>query len=470
MKEWAFPRKACRLSVMAGILLPACPAYGQTDLRSQFNLAKITCTQQADSGSLTEALNRLAQIEAQNANYPELAALKDSCTAALKSQRGQEDLTFEEAKSAFNHRAFDEAKEKFQWLASRKTVHTTEANGYLLLISKGTGSEAAGANPEDYANLQKAKEYFKTSNLGMAESICKVLVGKGGAIAVEAQALLDQIEARRSNQQEAVRALQLIGRRQGQQAMSILREIQQRDPNYPGLNSLIGQAEQAGGTPAPTQPPGQNLEDGRKLFEQRRYGEALTFFQSAQFSNRGSSEIQDWIQKVEEKLEEQRKQAQLDRLVEDIKALLRRNEFGRAKILVDRAQKLAPDDERIQKLLEQALAGLRQPGTAEDPAAVREALLEDAIRDFYAGRFSHADQLLQQYIGESGKHAALAYFYLGAIVCTDYFLTGEKDQQKQAHAREFFSKGRQADAQFTPPRDWISPKIVEMYQRLTAGS
>ncbi len=208
------------------------------------------------------------------------------------------------------------------------------------------------------------------------------------------------------------------------------------------------------------------LDQGVTLFNKRDYRKALTFFEGMQSANPNSAQVQNWIQRAKEKLG-----AQVEQSVRNIEASLRGNDLGRAKEQLTRLEKLAPQDDRIPKLRAklQPLPSPRQTGQQEDRAGAQD-LLEYAIREFYADHFPHADQLLEQYMGQSGKYKALAYFYRGAIVCTDYFLTGAKNQQKESLAREFFSKARQADGRFTPPRDWISPKIIEIYDKTTAGS
>lgn len=263
--------------------------------------------------------------------------------------------------------------------------------GILALVSPLYGQEGtgpAGVNQADVADLKRANEFFRTSRLDDAESICERLVNKGGTVGTHAQALLERVKARRVCQQDAIRVVGLSSKGECQQAMEILQGIRQQCPDYPGLDSLAAdQARCASFSPTPASPP-------------------------------------------------------------------------------------APHEERVPKPSAEPEAAPRTRQTAHDQgrASTQDTLLEDAIREFYAGNLPRADKLLEQYVGQRANLRALAYFYRGAIACADYFLTGANNQQKEALAREFFSKARQADRRFTPPSDYISPKIIEIYEKEAGGS
>lgn len=271
--------------------------------------------------------------------------------------------------------------------------------------SQPAGSIRQGAN-----DLETAREYFQAGNLEAAERICLSLEGKGGAVATDAQALLERINSRRACEQDADRTLNLMRGAECVQANEILQSIKQRCPDYrtPQLDSLAQRL-------CPPPPPESEPDEGKRLFEKRHYCQAQEYFESKASTNANSAEFHIWIQKSKDLCE---------------------------------AQKL-DQSERNKK-------------------AAQDVLLLGAIREFYAGHFNRADYLLKHYLEQSTNRKALAYFYEGAIACTDYFLTGAKDQQEQARAREFFFKASQADGHFTPPRDWISPKIIDMFEKTIA--
>lgn len=271
-------------------------------------------------------------------------------------------------------------------------------------------SRPVGSSPQGASDLQTAREYFEAGNLDAAERICESLAGKGGPVASDAQALLQRIKSWRACEQDANRTLSLMAGRECAEANAVLLTIKQQCQGYPA-RMLDTEAMRL----CPPAPPTPELGKGESLFEERRYCQAEDYFESKLSINADSAELQNWIQNSKERCYVQRSEQ-----------------------------------------------------STRSKKAAQDALLLGAIREFYSGHFSHADDLLQQYVREPGDQRALAYFYEGAIACTDYYLSGAKDRQKQARAREFFLKTSQVNGYFTPPREWISPKIVDMYEKAIA--
>jgi tetratricopeptide (TPR) repeat protein len=335
--------------------------------------------------------------------------------------------------------------------------------GIFTLASLICGQKiAAQTNTQEGADdLKRAREYFQASKLDQAEKICNSLVDKdkGGPLADQAGKLLDQIRSRRKCEQDAEKAL-VLGT-DCQQVNQFLGGIRQRCPDYPGLDTLQRTAgAQCVNRPGPPEP-ALNLDKGIKLFNKGDYRKALEFFEALQSSGQNPAELQNWIQKTNVEL-----------LVRDVDASLRRGDVGRAKEQLAKLVTLAPQDDRIPRLQAKlpSSSGTRQTGQQDNRTGTQDALLLNALREFYAGHLPRADQLLEQYVGQEGSHKALAYFYRGAILCTDDFLTGAKDQEKQRQAREFFSKARQADGRFSPSGDWVSPRIIAIYEKTATGS
>jgi len=319
-------------------------------------------------------------------------------------------------------------------------------------------SGASGAGQENPADLlKKARELIQARKLGEAEDLCNRLVDKGGSLAADAQDLKKQILTLRTCEQDYHRALGLSSQRDCAQAIDIRQKMQQLCPDYSGLAILDSSLQSR--CPAPQRPP--ELDQGIELFNKRKYSEAEALFASLQSRYPNSPEIQSWVQKTRVELS-----------VPEIKASEKRGDLGQAREQLEKLAELAPEDNRIPRLREelQRLSETKQGDQGKDRTSARDALLDDAIHDFYAGQLLEADRLLDQYLGQPSKYKSLAYFYRGAIACTDYFLTGAKDEQKQTRARDFFSKARQANGKFTPPRDYISPKIIEVYEKTGAGS
>jgi hypothetical protein len=317
---------------------------------------------------------------------------------------------------------------------------------------------ASGAGQENPAALLKtAKELIQAHKLSQAEELCNRLVDKGGTLAADAQELKKQIAALRTCEQDYARALNLSSHRECAQAIDIQHSMQQLCPDFSGVAFLESTLRSR--CPAPQRPA--ELDQGIELFNQQKYSEAEELFASLQPRYPNFPEIESWLQRTRVEL-----------LVPEIKASEKRGDLGQAREQLQKLAELAPEDSRIPELRTeiQRLSRPKQADQGKDRAGARDTLVDDAIQEFYAGHFLQADQLLDEYLGQPGKYKALAYFYRGAIVCTDYFLTGAKDEQKQALARDFFSKARQADRKFTPPEKFISPKIIAVYDKTAAGS
>lgn len=283
---------------------------------------------------------------------------------------------------------------------------------------KDTGQPAASQS--DVNELSNARELFETNHLDEAKSICDRLVDKGGNIGDQARQLEEKIRTRSASMQDFEQAVALINRGECPPALDLLKKIRQSDPGYAVKNVNAQESRCQSASPAPG--PGPSLDSGKKLLRDGKYRQALAYFQSQLAAYPNSQELQDLM------------------------ATTKRFEDDRKKT---------------------SEAEVKQ---ADRDRAAHDALLMDAIGEFYKGNLSHADQLLEQYLSQPGGDDARAYFFRGAVACTEYFLTGAKDDQKEALARDWFAKARQADARFSPPGDYVSPKIVKIYQESGAGS
>lgn len=439
-------------------------------LDAEFRLASRLCQDAVDSGSLEDALTRLSRIAVQVADFPGLKALQDKCNETRKKLLGQEAQTFEEAKTAYYKKALDEARYKFQSLANRKTQQTAEARRFLALMA----GEGPGASQQDYDTLELAKRHIQANNHDKARPLLEGLIGKGSSLAAEAKKYLDHIDLRSKSDELMQQGIRAVGQRRYEEALNTFQKVQAQDPGYPKLNYWIPEAQRGlSRSPQPAQATdAASLERGKSLFSAKSYSAALEAFRQAQSGRPDSVEIPSWIQKTEAAMAEATRQERRDRMVNDARALLRKKDYARARVQLLRASASAPNDEEIVRLLAQAQAGMKQSGqapTAEERSAALAVLLEDGVRQFYAGNFPETRRLLEQYVKENGKNLVLAYFYLGAVASTEFFLEGEKDREKEALARQLFAKGRRADKRFEPPREWISPKIVGLYERTAAA-
>jgi len=441
-------------------------------LQAEFSIAKNACDAAADSGSLSDGLARLAKIANQDAVYPGLKVLRDSCTDKLTEQAGLEDAAFSDGKNAYEHQSYAEARAKFEWLVKRNTKYANEANRYLSDLHNvpGGGSSAAGApdanSKKDYADLQTARRMIASNDLMAAKRLLESMVGRPGSIAQDARKDLDRIDLRWQNIEKAQQAVLLIGHKRYDEALAILRDIQNEDPEYTEITSLIRLAGSLSGIASPTlskpdPAAAAEVAQGQKLLADGKYEEARSFLAKAAENHPKSQEIRQMLENCDYQLDLIKIKERTKQQIVDAEAALKKKDFVRARVILERAKENDPKDAHIDELLERAGQQLGEPGTQ---TADQIIMLDDGIRAFYRGDYPQSSGLLGQYVEEKGKNSAVAYFYLGASACADYFLTGAKEEDKKTKAREFFARSHRASAAFSPPKDWVSPKIIAMYK------
>jgi tetratricopeptide (TPR) repeat protein len=119
----------------------------------------------------------------------------------------------------------------------------------------------------------------------------------------------------------------------------------------------------------------------------------------------------------------------------------------------------------MQQQLKAAAAPPAQPGSAatEVPSPEDRGLAQ-AIEDFYRGEFQQAAGKLASYPGE-GPRRALAMFYLGACELSVYYLAPAGNAPKEVYERavEHFRAARQIVPTFTPPEQYVSPRVLKVF-------
>ena len=100
-----------------------------------------------------------------------------------------------------------------------------------------------------------------------------------------------------------------------------------------------------------------------------------------------------------------------------------------------------------------------QTPTAE-PA---EPILRAGLQGYFEGRWDDAERDLSDYLNKNGSKRALAFFFRGATRSTRYYLSGQKDQPQKDLALADFRALKEHAAQFDPPRKFVSPQILAIY-------
>jgi len=362
-------------------------------LDPNFRVASTTCKAKTDSGSLTNALKRLSEIESADPEYPGLKDLKETCSEAQKKLREDEEQTFTAAKAAYGRGNFPEARAKFQSLATKNTPYQNEANTYLSRLSREQGASGSGASSDDYRVLQDADRFISANDREKARALLERLVAKGGAIAEEAQKRLNLIDIRVKSERMLGQGMQRYNAKSFSEALDLFLKIQEQDPTYPGVKQWVDRARAAGGMPMPTPPP---------------------------------APVQ--------------------------------------------TQALPPEPSPPTKAKPQPPTPKPIVKTAASEPKTAASDLQLGIGEFYAGNYSKAEDLLNQYINSRGKRAEVACFYLGASVYTRLVLSNGNDPAAGQQAKNWFSKGHKLNPRFSPPKDWISPKIIGLYDQVAHGS
>lgn len=465
-------RKCLNAVAVLTVVLLLAHAMGAQDRRQTSNvlaLARSACKVENGSKSLERTLAELADIASRDPDNTELQPLQERCQEAYNKQKQSEENTFKEAQAAFQRNSWSEARTKFQFLADRNTPYTADARNYLSIIAKGVTPATANASQDDEA-LKKADRYFEAEDLNSAQRIYESLAGRGGILGERAKAGLERIERRRGTLIQAKRTLELLSQRRYADAKDLYAQIRQHDPDYRRLDSTMREAERAAprapSTPPPQQPDVRNprlkreMDEAIGTFKEGHYRAALELFENLQFSNPNSAEVRDWMAKAKKQIDEQ----DTARLIEEAQSLMRKGQRLQAGKALTRAANLSPGNARVRELQQQVE---RQARDSKERAALAEAKTEVRLGrglQLFDGNYAEAVRELQEYLGLGGKRTALAYFFMGAASGSEFYLGGTSDSGKEANAREFFLKCRKADPRFRPPRDWVSPKIIKMYE------
>lgn len=100
---------------------------------------------------------------------------------------------------------------------------------------------------------------------------------------------------------------------------------------------------------------------------------------------------------------------------------------------------------------------------AESQQLAEEAPLRSGLQAYFEGKYDEAERLLSDYLSNSGKKQALAYFFRGATRSARYFLSGEKDASQKQRAQEDFRAAQKDNRRFRPPEKYVSPKVLALY-------
>jgi tetratricopeptide (TPR) repeat protein len=104
------------------------------------------------------------------------------------------------------------------------------------------------------------------------------------------------------------------------------------------------------------------------------------------------------------------------------------------------------------------------PAKALDPKKeqLHRADLQKALLGYLKGDYQGAFQLAQGYLEKGGEQVQKASFLAAASLFSQYLLTGERNPVLREDADRYF----RAAGSYKPPEIWISPPLLQYYQRL----
>jgi tetratricopeptide (TPR) repeat protein len=452
-----FSRRVCIASFLL-LLSPSGlkqPAFGQSNVR----VHSLACRTSSGSAAASESLARLQALPPET---PDLQPAITECQAHMEELRKQEESQWTMAIAARDRSDCQTARRLFQGLLQKRTAYQRQARdemnqlGNCVQAAPDRGAEsAAGVNPVN--TLQQARGAFNTKNFSLAKSLAQSIASRTDQIGEDAKALIRSIDSIESNNKRYRDANVAITRKQFDKACSLLREIEASDPSFAGL----AQAKtRSGGCPVvDTLKP--EYEAAKSLLEAKQYTEALDKLKSILAQDPDYEDAPDLLLQAENGIKENMKiAAQREAAAKSPAGTPARQIDMRAAL--DKTA-IEPKKQPDNRSSNETVLSSQNASDAEGE------LLFLGMDSFYADNHAQARQILGDFA--KGKHPpkmlALACFYLGATVITEYYLAGAEDQQKKKEGMLLFGQALGHYRDFSPPWSALSPKIKTVYIEAT---
>ena len=468
---------------LAVVCLPGVPAAAQESLEKRYERA----IEAFNSAKMEDACELLQQIEKEKPGYRETRTyLNPACKEADRA-RGMEKQLFDEGVQLFNQGNYDDAQQKFkqaQGIPLKTPRYRDQVNKYLADIDARLGEDKL---------FSEAVKLFTDGNDTEARSRFNQIVRGGGAKAAEARTYLQRIEERREESafNEGVRLLQggdYAGARSRLQEVVGLNGKRKAEAERYLAQLEQGEREQRA------------FNEGERAFNQKRYPDAQASFrqvagmngsrkgEAERYLNRIETAVQEdaafkagvqkftqndfdgarseflkvinlkgalandariYLTKIDARGQDPREVAK--QFVTDAQAAMGRKDYRAAVEKLAAATALDPNNRDARRLL------------AESQQLAEEAPLRSGLQAYFEGKYDEAERQLNDYLNNSGKKQALAYFFRGATRSARYFLSGEKDAQQKQLAQEDFRAVQKDNRRFRPPEKYVSPKVLALY-------
>jgi tetratricopeptide (TPR) repeat protein len=221
------------------------------------------------------------------------------------------------------------------------------------------------------------------------------------------------------------------------------------------------------------------LQHIRVLLNESKFDEAREVLKQVSEKNPQASAFADILAEInqreasfEETLQKETTQRQFQALMKSAEESLRKDDFASAREFSRRASALGLDTQStrdLQARIERAEQTVARKA-AQSRAAVQEnappapdLLLREALHAYYAGKYQDAVLLLNRI--ESVSSSAEVQFYLGASHASLGLLQGRQGREILQKGMQYFARCRQLDPAFQVEHRYISPRILELYQK-----
>lgn len=478
----------CRGLVPYGLLLSSLTvliphAFGQSNVR----VHALACQTSTGSAAAAESLARLKSLPPET---QDLQQAIDTCQAHVNDLRKKEDSQWNMAVAARDKSDCQTARRLFQGLLQKRTAYQREARDEINQLGKcvqaDQGRDAKSPSSEKAVNtLQQAQGAFNTKNFSLAKSLAQSIASREDQIGEDAKALLRSINLIELNNKRYREANVAIARKQFDAACTLLREIEAADSSFSGLS---GAKARAGGCPVIEEPVIDALkpeyEEAKSLLEKEKYAEARDKLKAILAEDPEYGDAADLLRQAENKIKEIEKekaaaeQAAAGKAAEK-KAAEKKAAAKRAAVEKKPAAEIPAQPSDLQAAQDKSSTEPKAAPEAEseDDAELLSQKASEAEKEllligmdfFYADNLEQARKILTDFTnsGHPPKLAALASFYLGATIITEYLLDGANDQKKKTEGMLSFSQAIQHDQSFSPPWNALSPKIREIYIEAT---
>ena len=430
--------------LLAVLLAPAAFAGRKEDLERQ-------AQQAAQARKLDEAANaycELARID--SSRQADCAAARQEANA--ESRRNDE--RFQRGVNFFNANQFDDAEHEFKNI--RFGSHYGDAQQYLTSRIPQKRQEvarvpAATPTPPPQAQTDQtfndAVQAYNANNFSTAKTLFSQV---RGAKAGEAQTYLTKIGKYESAMNEGDTLARSSNHRQAQSSYEDAARIKPDGPGSPQEKAAT-EARLANAPPAPTPTPTPAVATGG----------------GDQGGGGGTTVTKPAVRSAAVK-EPERPKVDTAKLMKEADTARSKgdNATAKSKYLAVLAQ---GEDPRARAALDQIQREEEAKGQVQtQPAATPEAdvMLVRAIGEYYKGQYTDAETHIKDYLSVNGSKTALSHFFLGVSKLTEYYLHGEADKKLLNDAQASFRIAKSTQGFKPPGEEYISPKILKIYNSL----